>query len=107
MPIHTTHGVWSQRTPASPALAEMNQTADRLVLEVVAAVDDGYNGVPESQRLIAWLGAEFLPYISPRFPDPPQDLLDLRGALDLMHGSNGPEAAQLALTARSLVFRLL
>lgn len=87
--------------------AEMNQTADRLVLEVVTAVDDGYTGVPECQRLIAWLSAEFLPFVSPRFPDPPSDLVELRMVLDDMHGSNGSEAAQLSLRARSLVFRLL
>jgi hypothetical protein len=85
----------------------MNDTADRLVLEVVAAAEDGYTAVPECQRLIAWLGAEFLPYVQPRFPEPPADLNDLRGLLDDMHGSNGATAAQLALQARSLVFRLL
>lgn len=86
---------------------EMNQTADRLVLEVVTAVDDGYTGVPECQRLIAWLSAEFLPFVSPRFPDPPSDLVQLRMVLEDMHGTNGADAAQLSLRARSLIFRLL
>jgi hypothetical protein len=86
---------------------ELNQTADRLVLEVVSAAEDGYTAVPECQRLIAWLGAEFLPYVVPRFPEPPADLQDLQEILDAMHGSNGAHAAQLALQARSLVFRLL
>jgi len=91
----------------SPALEELNQTADRLVLEVVAAVDDGYTGVPECQRLIAWLGAEFIPYVTPRFREQPADLRELISVLDRMHGSNGADAAQLSLQARSLVFRLL
>jgi hypothetical protein len=95
------------RSAASVAHEELNQTADRLVLEVVSAVDDGYTGVPECQRLIAWLGAEFLPYVSPRFQEPPADLLELERVLDDMHGSNGDIAAQLSLQARSLVFRLL
>lgn len=86
---------------------EMNETADRLVLDVVDAVDDGYTGVPESQRLIAWLSAEFIPYVSVRFPDPPADLVELTAVLDQMHGSNHEQAAQLSLQARSLVFRLL
>jgi hypothetical protein len=86
---------------------ELNDTADRLVLEVVSAADDGYTAVPECQRLIAWLSAEFLPYVTGRFPQPPQDLRDLHDVLDALHGSNGPAAAQLALHARSLVFRLL
>ena len=86
---------------------ELNQTADRLVLEVVAAVDDGYTGVPECQRLIAWLSAEFLPYTRQRFAEAPDDLLHLEDVLDQMHGSNGSEAATLSLQVRSLVFRLL
>lgn len=86
---------------------ELNDTADRLVIEVVSAADDGYTAVPESQRLIAWLSAEFLPYITPRFPEPPQDLTDLEQVLDQLHGSHGSEAAALSLQARSLVFRLL
>ncbi len=88
-------------------LQELNDTADRLVLEVVAAVDDGYTAVPECQRLIAWLTAEFLPYVRPRFQQPPADLLELQSVLDEMHGSNGTYAAQLSLQARSLVFRLM
>ncbi len=86
---------------------ELNDTADRLVLEVVAAADDGYTAVPECQRLIAWLSAEFLPYVTPRFSQPPQDLNDLQDVLEELHGSNGTEAAQLSLQARSLVFRLI
>lgn len=86
---------------------ELNDTADRLVLEVVAAAEDGYTAVPECQRLIAWLTAEFLPYVQPRFQQPPADLLELRSVLDEMHGSNGTYAAQLSLQARSLVFRLM
>ena len=86
---------------------ELNDTADRLVLEVVAAADDGYTAVPECQRLIAWLSAEFLPFVTPRFPEPPRDLAELQQVLDDLHGSNGPEAARLSLQARSLVFRLL
>ena len=86
---------------------ELNDTADRLVLEVVAAADDGYTAVPECQRLIAWLSAEFLPYVTPRFAQPPQDLTDLEQVLEDLHGSNGSEAAQLSLQARSLVFRLI
>lgn len=107
MIIDKTVGVPAQRVATSAAQEELNQTADRLVLEVVAAVEDGYTGVPECQRLIAWLSAEFLPYIAPRFPQPPPDMQDLRAVLDLMHGSNGAQAAQLSLQARSLVFRLL
>jgi hypothetical protein len=86
---------------------EMNDTADRLVLEVVSAAEDGYTAVPECQRLIAWLGAEFLPYAAARFTEPPADLQELRDLLDAMHGSNGAQAAHLALQSRSLVFRLL
>lgn len=86
---------------------ELNDTADRLVLEVVAAADDGYTAVPECQRLIAWLSAEFLPYVTPRFPQAPADLVELREVLDEMHGSNSTYAAQLSLRARSLVFRLM
>jgi hypothetical protein len=86
---------------------ELNDTADRLVLEVVAAADDGYTAVPECQRLIAWLSAEFLPYVQPRFQQPPRDLLELESVLEEMHGSNGAYAAQLSLQARSLVFRLM
>lgn len=86
---------------------ELNDTADRLVLEVVAAADDGYTAVPECQRLIAWLSAEFLPFVTPRFPQPPQDLTDLQNVLEDLHGSHGSEAAQLSLQARSLVFRLI
>jgi hypothetical protein len=107
MVIERTVGVPTQRVGYTPAQEEMNQTADRLVLEVVYAVDDGYTGVPECQRLIAWLGAEFLPYVTPRFPEPPPDLQELCSVLDQMHGSNGTDAAQLSLKARSLVFRLL
>lgn len=106
MVINHTLNVDPART-ASLALEELNQTADRLVLEVVAAVDDGYTGVPECQRLIAWLTAEFLPYVSPRFPEPPSDLRELMAVLDDMHGSSRSEAAQLSLQARSLVFHLL
>lgn len=97
----------SRRVEHRDMREELNETADRLVLEVVSASDDGYTAVPESQRLIAWLTAEFLPYVSPRFPEPPADLVELREVLDALHGSNGPEAAQLSLQARSLVFRLL
>lgn len=87
---------------------ELNDTADRLVIEVVAAADDGYTAVPECQRLIAWLSAEFLPYVAVRFPeDPPADLTALRAVLDEMHGSNGTYAAHLSVQARSLVFRLM
>ena len=65
-------------------------------------------GVPECQRLIAWLGAEFPPFATARYPDPPADLVELTAVLDEMHGSNGEIAAQkLSLQARSLVFRLL
>jgi hypothetical protein len=95
------------RAQANNLSQEFNDTADRLVLEVVAAVDDGYTAVPECQRLIAWLSAEFLPHITPRFPQPPADLVELREVLDEMHGSNGAYAAQLSLQARSLVFRLM
>ncbi|HQR80018.1 MAG TPA: hypothetical protein PLT68_07355 [Actinomycetota bacterium] len=102
------HSVATSGTRSSDSdRAELNRTADRLVLEVVTSVDDGYTGVPECQRLIAWLGAEFLPFVSPRFPDPPSDLVQLRMVLDDLHGSSGSEAAQLSLRARSLVFRLL
>ena len=87
--------------------SELNQTADRLVLEVVYAVDDGYTGVPECQRLIVWLSAEFLPWVEPRFAQAPPALLELRSVLDQMHGSNGQQAAQLSMQARALVFRLL
>lgn len=100
--------------PAVPRIVErrdvrqdVNDTADRLVLEVVSAADDGYTAVPECQRLIAWLSAEFLPLIAPRFPQEPADLIDLRLTLDDMHGSSGPQAAQLARQARSLIFRLV
>lgn len=86
---------------------EINQTADRLVLDVVEAVEDGCSGVPESQRLIAWLGADFIPSVQPRFRQPPPDLIELQQVLDSMHGSNGADAAELATRARSLVFRLL
>lgn len=86
---------------------EMNETADRLVLEVVSAADDGYTAVPECQRLIAWLSSEFLPYVVPRYSEPPADLLELRAVLDNMHGANSTIAAQLSLQARSLVFRLI
>lgn len=86
---------------------EMNATADRLVLDVVDAVDDGYTAVPESQRLIAWLGADFLPWANARYPQAPAPLVELRDVLDQMHGSSGAEAAQLAAQARTLVFRLL
>lgn len=95
------------RAHSSSLREEFNDTADRLVIEVVAAADDGYTAVPECQRLIAWLSAEFLPYITPRFPQPPADLVELREVLDEMHGSNGAYAAQLSLQARSLVFRLM
>lgn len=94
-------------TDWSGAAHEMNEIADRLVLDVVDAVDDGYTGVPESQRLIAWLSADFIPYVSVRFPDPPTDLVQLMAVLDQMHGSNHEEAATLSLRARSLVFRLI
>jgi hypothetical protein len=107
MMIEKTIGVPAPRVVPSPARDAMNETADRLVLEVVSAVDDGYTGVPECQRLIAWLGAEFLPYATARYPDPPADLVELTAVLDEMHGSNGEIAAQLSLQARSLVFRLL
>lgn len=86
---------------------ELNDTADRLVIEVVSAAEDGYTAVPECQRLIAWLTSEFLPYVTPRFPQPPADLVALRAVLEEMHGSNGGQAAQLSLMARSLVFRLM
>lgn len=86
---------------------EVNATADRLVLEVVEAVEDGTSGVPESQRLIAWLGADFIPSVAPRFPQTPPDLEELQAVLDSMHGCSGPEAVELATRARSLVFRLL
>jgi hypothetical protein len=105
--IERTVSVPAPRVAPTAPQEEVNQTADRLVLEVVAAVDDGYTGVPECQRLIAWLSAEFLPSVQIRFNQPPDDLVDLRNVLDQMHGSNGQEAAQLALQARSLVFRLL
>lgn len=107
MMIEKTIGVPAPRVVPSPARDAMNETADRLVLEVVSAVDDGYTGVPECQRLIAWLGAEFLPFATARYPDPPADLAELTAVLDEMHGSNGEIAAQLSLQARSLVFRLL
>lgn len=106
MVVDQTHG-FTEGMKTSAAQEQTNQTADRLVLEVVAAVDDGYTGVPECQRLIAWLGADFLPSLSGRFPQPPSDLLELRQVLDDMHGSSGSQAAQLSLQARSLVFRLL
>ncbi|MEZ5187005.1 MAG: hypothetical protein R2720_14780 [Candidatus Nanopelagicales bacterium] len=106
MIIDQTHGS-AERMNTSGAQEQTNQTADRLVLEVVAAVDDGYTGVPECQRLIAWLGADFLPSLAGRFPQPPADLLELHEVLDDMHGSSGQQAAQLSLRARSLVFRLL
>jgi len=101
--------------PASPVSVEvhdirkeLNDTADRLVIEVVSAADDGYTAVPECQRLIAWLSAEFLPYVVARFADDlPADLTALRAVLDEMHGSNGTYAAQLSVQARSLVFRLM
>ena len=92
---------------ASGTPHEINATADRLVLDVVEAVEDGCSGVPESQRLIAWLGADFIPSVRPRFAQPPADLMELEEVLDSMHGSNGAEAAELATRARSLVFRLL
>ena len=95
------------RSAVAPAQAQRNETADRLVLEVVYAVDDGYTGVPECQRLIAWLSAEFLPWVQSRFAQAPPALLELRSVLDQMHGSNGQEAAQLSMQARTLVFRLL
>ena len=107
MVIEKTIGVPAPRAAVPEAREGMNETADRLVLEVVSAVDDGYTGVPECQRLIAWLGAEFLPYATTRFVDAPPDLVDLRAVLDEMHGSNGETAARLSLQARSLVFRLL
>lgn len=107
MMIDKAIGIPASRVRPTPVVDEFNQIADRLVLEVVAAVDDGDTGVPECQRLIAWLSAEFLPYTSGRYRNPPDDLLELRAVLENMHGSNGPEAAQLALQARALVFRLL
>ena len=61
MMIEKTIGVPAPRVVPSPARDAMNETADRLVLEVVSAVDDGYTGVPECQRLIAWLGAHLAP----------------------------------------------
>ena len=107
MVIEKTIGVPAPRVVVSPVREGMNETADRLVLEVVSAVDDGYTGVPECQRLIAWLGVEFLPYARGRYSDAPPDLVELIAVLDEMHGSNGETAAQLSLQARSLVFRLL
>ncbi len=107
MVIERTVSIPAPRVAPTAVNEEVNQTADRLVLEVVAAVDDGYTGVPECQRLIAWLSAEFLPFVQPRFNQPPPDLMELRKVLDLMHGSNGQDAAQLSLQARCLVFRLL
>lgn len=101
--IPATSPVVARRDPRG----ELNDTADRLVLEVVYAADDGYTAVPECQRLIAWLMGEFLPYVAPRFEQEPVDLTDLRTVLDEMHGSSGTHAAQLALRARSLVFRLM
>ncbi|MFN8185153.1 MAG: hypothetical protein U0R23_12105 [Candidatus Nanopelagicales bacterium] len=97
----------ASRSAVPASQAELNQTADRLVLEVVYAVDDGYTGVPECQRLIAWLSAEFLPWVQARFAQAPPALLELRSVLDQMHGSNGQEAARLSMQARALVFRLL
>ncbi len=107
MVIEKTIGIPAPRVVGSPDREGMNETADRLVLEVVSAVDDGYTGVPECQRLIAWLGAEFLPYCTTRFNEAPPDLVELHTVLDEMHGSNGETAARLSLQARSLVFRLL
>ena len=107
MVIQKTVGVPAPRVVSSPDREGVNETADRLVLEVVSAVDDGYTGVPECQRLIAWLTAEFLPFTTSRFSDEPAALVELRGALDEMHGSNGEMAARLSLQARSLIFRLL
>ena len=105
--MHKTIGVPAPRVVPSPNREEVNETADRLVLEVVSAVDDGYTGVPECQRLIAWLTAEFLPFATSRFSDEPVALVELRGVLDEMHGSHGETAARLSLQARSLIFRLL
>jgi hypothetical protein len=107
MVINETVQIQSQRPGGSPVQHEFNDTADRLVLDVVAAVEDGYTGVPECHRLIAWLSAEFIPYVARRFPQPPADLQELHAVLDDMHGSNGVDAAQLSLRARSLIFRLL
>jgi hypothetical protein len=107
MVIGKTIGVPAPRVVEPPARDGMNETADRLVLDVVSAVDDGYTGVPECQRLIAWLGAEFMPYAHTRYVDAPPDLVELTAVLDEMHGSNGETAARLSLQARSLVFRLL
>jgi hypothetical protein len=107
MVVNETVQIPRQSAGGSPVQHEFNDTADRLVLDVVAAVEDGYTGVPECHRLITWLGAEFIPFVAPRFPQPPADLQELREVLDDMHGSNGVEAAQLSLRARSLIFRLL
>lgn len=93
---------------AASAQAEMvNETADRLVIDVVSAVDDGCMAVSESQRLIVWLRVEFIPSVSPRFERTPEDLLELQEVLDALQGSSGRTAADLAVRARSLVFRLL
>ncbi len=107
MVLNETFEIQGQRVGGSPVQHELNDTADRLVLDVVAAVDDGYTGVPECHRLTAWLSAEFIPYVAPRFPQPPADLQELHAVLDDMHGANGVDAAQLSLRARSLIFRLL
>ena len=65
MVLNETFEIQGQRVGGSPVQHELNDTADRLVLDVVAAVDDGYTGVPECHRLTAWLSAEFIPYVAP------------------------------------------
>lgn len=107
MPLHTRLPDSSTDADRRDLRQEFNNTADRLVLDVVAAHEDGCSAVPESGRLIAWLSAEFLPCVTPTFPQPPQDLRDLQDVLEQLHGSHGSQAVQLSLQARSLVFRLL
>lgn len=77
-------------------------TVDRLVLEVSAAVDDDTSGVPESQRLLAYLSGEVLPGLG-AVPGRGEHLRELKDVVRSLQGTNGAVAADLAWQARAIV----
>lgn len=100
MTLEATHGP-AQRLSGETATA-WRATVDRLVLEVSAAVDDGTSGVPESQRLLAYLSGEILPGLG-AIPSKGEHVRELIDVVYSLQGTNGVVASDLAWQARAIV----